>query len=75
MFIIEQEKTIILNLNNVSTIATNNAENNREIFAKCNNDDRVLLGEYRTKVRAEEVLQEIKKAICENVVMFEMPEV
>ena len=75
MFILEQEKTIILNLNNVSAIATNSAGNSRNISAKCNNNDCVLLGEYRTKVRAEEVLQEIKKAICENVVMFEMPEV
>ena len=75
MFILCQGKTIILNLNNVSTIAINDAGNNREIYAKCNNDDCVNIGKYRTRVRAEEVLQEIKKAICENVVMFEMPEV
>lgn len=59
MIIISQNKTIILNFDNVNVIAIDKDETKRQIFAKCNNTDIVILGEYATKERTEEVFQEI----------------
>lgn len=73
MFILEQVRELILNLDNVSAIFIDSRATNRTIYVKCNNGDNISIGEYETNSRTKEVLQEIKKAICENVVMFEMP--
>ncbi len=82
MVIVNQDKDIILNLDNVSTISTDEARTSKMIYAKCNNNDLVELGEYESEERTKEVLQEI--ATCYTAdrqiknfnrqVCFEMPE-
>lgn len=59
MIIVSQDETIILNFDNVSAITIDNIDIKRQIHARCNNDDDVILGEYATEERAKEVLQEI----------------
>lgn len=73
MYIIEQEKEVILNLDNVSSILTDNERTNKNIYAKCNNDDGLIMGEYKSAERAKEVLKEIQQAILEDKKVFEMP--
>lgn len=86
MIIVNQEKTEIINFNNVMNIeVTNCDEDGFGIFAGVIigvDDNYRLLGYYKTEERAKEVLQEIidmyKFNICqecgqENVV-YEMPE-
>ena len=55
MIIVSQEKNIILNLENIIGIQM---EDNC-IGAYLVNDDSLYIGEYKTKERAKEVLQEI----------------
>ncbi len=81
MIIVNQDKDVILNFNNVSLIAIDDEETNRGIYASCNNDDVLKLGVYESNERAKEVLQEIITAytgdgIVENegYVCYEMPE-
>ncbi len=59
MIIVSQDKDIILNLDNVSSIVIDDGETNKKIFANCNNDDLVELGEYESEERAKEVLLNI----------------
>lgn len=39
-----------------------------------NTNDWIMLGFYKTRERAKEVIQEINTALCENRVSFDMPE-
>lgn len=73
MYIIEQDKEVILNLDNVSAILIDNERTNKNIYVKCNNDDTVIIGEYKSTERAKEVLKEIQQAILEDKKVFEMP--
>lgn len=74
MIILEQEKEIILNFDNVSAITVDSALDGKNIVAVCNNGDGAKIGTYETTERAKEVLQEIKKAIHDKVTVFEMPQ-
>ncbi len=81
MIIVSQNKKTILNLDNVSSIEIDDEENNRKIYASCNNNDLVELGEYESEARAKEVLQEIEKCYlsgamveCNGYICYEMPE-
>ena len=73
MFIMTRTEEVIVNVDNVSTRATNSAENNLEIGALCNDGNIVTIGRYTTARRAKEVMQLIKKAIQDKVTVFEMP--
>lgn len=59
MVIVNQDENIIINLENVSAITINDNDTKKQVYARCNNDDDVMIGEYRTEARTKEVLQEI----------------
>lgn len=73
MYIIEQEKEVILNLDSVSTIATGNEMTSKNIYANCCNGDVAIIGKYKSAERAKEVIKEIQQAILEDKKVFEMP--
>lgn len=56
MIIMNQDKEYILNLNNITSIGV---DGNNEIKCIFNNGKWSSLGQYKTKERAKEVLQEI----------------
>ena len=81
MIIVNQNKKIILNFDNVPIIAINDKENSKEIYALTNGETVVSLGIYATEERTNEVLQEIiltytGEAMVEynGYISFEMPE-
>lgn len=49
MIIVSQDKTVFINFDNVNAIAIDNKNTKKQIYARCNNDDDVMLGEYVTK--------------------------
>lgn len=59
MIIVSQDKTIIINFNNVSAIAIDDNNTKKQIHVRCNNDDDVIIGEYATEERTKEVLEKI----------------
>ncbi len=62
MLIVSQNKKVILNLDNVSSIAIDNVKTQKMIYTRCNNKDMVSLGGYASEERAKEVLQGITRA-------------
>ena len=64
MIIKNQNKTVIINFNNVNYIAID--DNNPSIFLRTNNNAEITLGIYKTKKRAKEVLQEIVEAYVDS---------
>lgn len=88
MMILEQEKEIILNFDNVSAITIDSALDGKNIVAVCNDKSAVTIGTYETSERAKEVLQEIIKSyrdyrtaecdgytnVLEETAVFEMPQ-
>lgn len=73
MFIMTKTGEVIVNVDNVSSIATNSAKDNLEIGALCNDGNVATIGRYTTARRTKEVMQLIKKAIQDKVTVFEMP--
>ncbi len=59
MIIVSQDETMFINFDNVSAIAIDDNNTKKQIHARCNNDDDVMLGEYATEERTKEILQEI----------------
>lgn len=66
MIIVNQNKESILNFDNTTTIRIDEQRENYEIVARVNNGYLATLGEYATKERAKEVLQEIIKTYIES---------
>ena len=64
MIIVSQDKSVIVNFNNVEAIEIGNAEENYGkgiIFVRLKSDYFYRIGGYKTEERAKEVLQEIIK--------------
>ena len=64
MLILSQDKSFILNYDNIESIEIGNFEENRGrgiIYARLTSDYFYTIGEYNTIERAKEVLQEIIK--------------
>lgn len=64
MIIVSQDKSVIVNFNNVEAIEIGNVEENQgkgTIYARLMSDYFYKIGEYKTEERAKEVLQEIIK--------------
>ena len=62
MIIVSQDKTFMLNFDNIESIEIGNFEENRGkaiIYARLTSDYFYTIGEYNTIERAKEVLQEI----------------
>ena len=89
MLILSQDKSFILNYDNIESIEIGNFEENRGrgiIYARLTSDYFYTIGEYNTIERAKEVLQEIIKnykindliqsdsVTIRNKVVYEMPE-
>lgn len=77
MIIVSQDRSVIVNFDNVITIQIDNNETNKKISVY-NIDSRlqVIIGKYKTEERAKKVLQEIinaYKGYNDNKV-YEMPE-
>lgn len=69
MFIRSQDKTIIVN---TDTIFIGNTSDLTERIVKClKNDDEILLGTYKTRERALEVLDMIQDAIEDGMSCYE----
>ena len=88
MIIVSQNKDIIANFDNITSLDTDQC--NGVYVVECNftNRNNVYLGEYKSEERAKEVLQEIIKSyryyrtaecdgytnVLEETAVFEMPE-
>lgn len=62
MIIVSQDKSVIVNFNNIEAIEIGNVEENQckgIIYARLVSDYFYKIGEYKTEERAKEVLQEI----------------
>ena len=62
MIIVSQDKSVIVNFNNVEAIEIGNIEENQckgTIYARLVSDYFYKIGEYKTEERAKQVLQEI----------------
>lgn len=57
MIIVNQDKTVVVNMNNIDTICVN--DDKPEIATSTIGRRAILLGEYKTRERAKEILQEI----------------
>ena len=68
MIIVSQDKTKIVNFDNLTQIYITQDEEETAYFIRFETVDSLYedLGEYKTKERAKEVLQEIVKATIEN---------
>lgn len=64
MIIVHQNKTVIMNFNNTNYIAISDDE--PLIFARTNNNSEIILGRYKTREKAKEVLQEIVNAYVDS---------
>lgn len=64
MIIVSQDKSVIVNFNNVEAIEIGNVEENQckgTIYARLVSDYFYKIGEYATEKRAKEILQDIIK--------------
>lgn len=64
MIIVSQDKSVIVNFNNVEAIEIGNVEENQckgTIYARLVSDYFYKIGEYETEERAKEVLKEIAR--------------
>lgn len=66
MLIIDQDKALIVNFENVNLIGLL-AQNDGVVCSRSTNGDTQILGKYRTRERAKEVLQEIVAKYLEHV--------
>ena len=64
MIIVNQEKTYLVNFNNVCqvTLAVNEEETEYAIVVQTVDKEEIIMGTYKTEERAKEVLQEIIKS-------------
>lgn len=70
MIIVSQDKSVIVNFNNVEAIEIGNVEENQckgTIYARLASGYFYKTGEYKTEERAKEVLQEIIQAYITGV--------
>ena len=79
MIIVSQDKSVIVNFDNVEAIEIGNVEENQYkgiIYARLVSDYFYKIGEYKTEERVKEVIQEIIRyyAIANIGQVFEMPE-
>ena len=78
MIIVNQDKDMIINFDNVVKIFVKKyCDDKPEIYCRTIHDIEVFLGEYQTEERAKEVLQEIIKlygADIWTVPVYQMPE-
>ncbi len=88
MIILNQDRTSILNFNNVSNIYIDTNETNKKIYStNTMGTIETMLGEYKSEERAKEVLQEIIEALAprkpqnltelanyRQTIKYEMPE-
>lgn len=58
MIIVDQTRTLIVNMNDVTAISTDNARTGREIAAT-KDGLQITLGKYKSKKRANEILKHI----------------
>lgn len=73
MFVLTQHQTEVVNTSKCFGICI--VEDSAVIRAYGYNvNDWIMLGSYKTRERAKEVIQEINTALCENRVSFDMPE-
>jgi len=61
MILIDQDRTSIINFDNVTSLHIVNVERDTHIRVQTNNGDHKYLGKYKTEERAMEILQEIIK--------------
>ena len=77
MMILNQDKTMIVNINMASAISTNNAKKGNKILATEPGEGAgaFVLGTYKTKTRANEVMMEIfeKMKLTRFDFTYEMP--
>lgn len=60
MIIVSQDKTRVLNFNNILSIYTDKDETKKKIYAfSTNGEVQAQLGEYKTEERTKEILEEI----------------
>lgn len=75
MIIISQDKTIIINFDNVEFITKN--DNSPYIYARTNKAE-IMIGKYKNEERALEVLNSLSDAIINNIFLnkniYKMPE-
>lgn len=75
MIIISQDKTTIINFDNVEFITKN--DNSPYIYAKTNKAE-IMIGKYKNEERALEVLNSLSDAIINNIFLnkniYKMPE-
>nr|DAX02568.1 MAG TPA: hypothetical protein [Bacteriophage sp.] len=73
MFILTQHRAEIVDTSKCFGICI--VDDTTVIRAYCNDTSNwIMLGFYKTRERAKEVIQEINVALCENRVSFDMPE-
>lgn len=89
MIIVNQEKTYLVNFNNVCrvTLAVDEEETEYAIAVQTVDKEEIIMGTYKTEERAKEVLQEIIKSyrhyrtaecdgytnVLEETAVFEIP--
>ena len=66
MIIVNQDQSLMLNFNSVSTISIDNNLGGTRIIAEDFNNV-IVLGRYETPTRTREVFMELNKAIMDNV--------
>lgn len=57
MIIVSQDKSVIVNFDNITLISKNDDES--KIFCEVNTRSTIMIGEYKTEERAKEVLEQI----------------
>ena len=76
MIIVSQDKTKIVNFDNLTQIYITQDEEETEIFIRCETVDSLYddLGVYKTEERAKEVLMDIYSKIVDGKKNYRMPE-
>lgn len=74
MIIVSQNRTVIVNFNNISVIAINNLETNKDINCLDNMSNVITLGKYNTEERTKEVFKELMEATTSLFESYYMPE-
>lgn len=75
MIILSQNKMMLINFDNISgiVIRKNNEDNMWQLQCKANEENKRILGKYKTEERAKEVLNDILECY-ENLKYYTMPE-
>lgn len=76
MIIVSQDKTKIVNFDNLTQIYLTQDEEETETFIRCETVDSLYddLGVYKTEERAKEVLMDIYSKIVDGKKNYRMPE-